>query len=115
MPARQNRGVYRSNDGGETWRLVSNDPRLDVDIRVHPKNPDVVFTAGTASYKSEDGGQTWTAFKGAPGGDDYQRIWINPMHPDVMLFTADQGATITVNGGRTWSPGTTSRRRSCIT
>ncbi len=103
VPARQNRGVYRSDDGGATWRLVSSDQRLDVDIQVHPKNPDVVFTAGTASYKSEDGGRTWTSFKGAPGGDDYQRIWIDPIHPDVMLFTADQGATITINGGRTWS------------
>jgi photosystem II stability/assembly factor-like uncharacterized protein len=103
VPARESRGVYRSDDAGATWRVVSTDARLDVDIQVHPKNPDVVFTAGTASYKSEDGGRTWTSFKGAPGGDDYQRIWIDPIHPDVMLFTADQGATITINGGRTWS------------
>ncbi len=103
VPAPRNRAVYRSDDAGSTWQRVSDDQRLDVDIRVHPKNPDVVFAAGTASYKSEDGGRTWSAFKGAPGGDDYQRIWIDPLHPDVMLFTADQGATITVNGGRTWS------------
>ena len=103
VPARQARGVYRSEDGGSTWQRVSTDPRLDVDIRVHPKNADVVFAAGTASYKSEDGGRTWTAFKGAPGGDDYQRIWIDSARPDVMLFTADQGATITTNGGQTWS------------
>src|SRR5262245_44401333 len=103
VPARENRGVYRSDDAGATWRLVSSDSRLDVDIHVHPRNPDVVFAAGTASYKSEDGGRTWTSFKGAPGGDDYQRIWIDPIHPDTMLFTADQGATITINGGRTWS------------
>ncbi len=57
----------------------------------------------TASYRSDDGGKTWTSIKGAPGGDDYQRIWINPLHPDIMLFTADQGATVSVNGGRTWS------------
>jgi photosystem II stability/assembly factor-like uncharacterized protein len=103
VPVRQNRAIYRSDDAGSTWQRVSTDERIDVDIRVHPKNPDVVFAAGTASYKSEDGGRTWTAFKGAPGGDDYQRIWIDPLHPDVMLFTADQGATITVNGGTTWS------------
>ena len=103
VPTRETRAVFRSDDAGATWQRVSTDQRLDVDIRVHPRNADVVFTAGTASYKSEDGGRTWTAFKGAPGGDDYQRIWIDPVHPDVMLFTADQGATITVNGGRTWS------------
>jgi photosystem II stability/assembly factor-like uncharacterized protein len=102
-PARRGAGVYRTDDGGESWTLVTSDQRLGVDIRVHPKNPDVVFSAGTASYKSTDGGRTWTGFKGAPGGDDYQRIWINPLQPDIMLFTADQGATVTVNGGRTWS------------
>jgi photosystem II stability/assembly factor-like uncharacterized protein len=96
-------GVFRSDDGGDTWALVSTDRRLGVDIRVHPRNPDVVFSAGTASYRSDDGGKTWTSIKGAPGGDDYQRIWINPLQPDIMIFTADQGATITTNGGRTWS------------
>jgi photosystem II stability/assembly factor-like uncharacterized protein len=97
------RGIYRSDDGGESWRRVSDDRRLSGDIRVHPENPDRVFVGTTASYRSDDGGYTWTSIKGAPGGDDYQRIWINPDHPDIMLFTADQGATVTVNGGRTWS------------
>ena len=96
-------GVYRSNDGGESWTLVSTDSRLGLDIRVHPKNPDVVFVGNIAAYRSDDGGKTWTSIKGAPGGDDYQRIWINPQQPDIMLFTADQGAVVTVNGGRTWS------------
>jgi len=96
-------GVYRSDDGGENWQMVSGDRRLGVEIRVHPKNRDVMFSAGTASYRSDDGGRTWTAFKGAPGGDDYQRFWINPLQPETMIFTADQGATITTNGGRTWS------------
>jgi photosystem II stability/assembly factor-like uncharacterized protein len=96
-------GFYRSNDGGHSWTLVSTDDRLGLDVRVHPKNPDVVFVANIASYRSDDGGKTWTSIKGAPGGDDYQRIWINPLQPEIMLFTADQGAIVTVNGGRTWS------------
>ncbi len=101
--ARDSRSFYRSDDGGESWTLVSTDRRLGGDIRVHPENRDLVFAGTTASYRSDDAGRTWTSIKGAPGGDDYQRIWINPEQPDIMLFSADQGATITVNGGRTWS------------
>ena len=102
-------GIYRSDDAGESWTLLSGDARLwgrgsdFAEVRPHPKNPDIVFVANTGSYKSIDGGKTWTAFKGAPGGDDYHRIWINPENPDVMLFAADQGAVVTVNGGETWS------------
>ena len=100
---RGSEGFYRSNDGGRTWTLVNTDGRLGLDVRVHPKNPDVVFVGNIAAYRSDDAGKTWTSIKGAPGGDDYQRIWINPLQPDIMLFTADQGAVVTVNGGRTWS------------
>ncbi len=102
-------GIYSSNDGGESWSLVNGDPRLwgrgsdFAELKVHPDDPNTVFVANVASYKSTDGGRTFSGFKGAPGGDDYHRIWINPDHPDVMLFAVDQGATITVNGGETWS------------
>ena len=96
-------GFYRSNDGGQSWTLVSTDNRLGLDVRVHPRNPDVIYVGNIAAYRSDDAGKTWTSIKGAPGGDDYQRIWINPLQPDIMLFTADQGAVVTVNGGRTWS------------
>jgi photosystem II stability/assembly factor-like uncharacterized protein len=103
VSARGGGGLYRSDDGGESWSQVSSDPRLGGDVRVHPRNRDTVFVGTIASYRSEDGGRTWTSIKGAPGGDDYQRIWIHPEKPEIMLFTADQGATVTVNGGRTWS------------
>ncbi len=102
-------GIYRSDNAGESWTRLSGDTRLwgrgsdFAEIRPHPKNPDIVFVANTGSYKSIDGGKTWTAFKGAPGGDDYHRIWINPEQPDVMIFAADQGAVVTVNGGESWS------------
>ena len=103
-------GVYRSDDAGATWRRISTDRRVsgrnrdmaDL-IKVHPKNKDIVFATNVVTWKSTDGGMTWSALKGAPGGDDYQEIWINPDNPDIILMTADQGATITVNGGRTWS------------
>jgi photosystem II stability/assembly factor-like uncharacterized protein len=109
VDARENGGIYRSDDAGESWALVSKDRRLwgrgsdFAEVRVHPQNPDVVFIGNIASYRSDDGGKTWTSIKGAPGGDDYHRIWINPLQPDIMLFATDQGATITVNAGRTWS------------
>ena len=104
-----NGGIYNSKDGGENWYLVSRDPRTwgrgsdFAEIKVHPNNPEVLFIANVAAYKSIDGGKNWISIKGAPGGDDYHRIWINPLHPDIMIFAADQGAVITVNGGKTWS------------
>ena len=102
-------GLYRSNDGGETWQKMSDDPRLwdrgddFAEVKVDPKNPDVVYDANVVVWKSTDGGKTWIGWKGAPGGDDYHRLWINPSNTDVILLASDQGAGITVNGGTTWS------------
>ncbi len=104
-------GIYRTDDAGEHWERATTDPRpagrigggdLSVPF-VDPKNPDIVYIASTVSWKSIDGGKTWTAFRGAPGGDDYQRGWINPNHPEIILLVSDQGNVITVNGGQTWS------------
>jgi photosystem II stability/assembly factor-like uncharacterized protein len=104
-------GIYRSDDAGETWTKITNDTRpaarigggdLPVPI-VNPRNPDMVIVASTVSMKSVDGGRNWVPFKGAPGGDDYQNAWINPNDPDIILLVSDQGAVVTLNGGRTWS------------
>ena len=70
---------------------------------IDPKNPDVVYVTSTVTWKSTDGGKTWTGFRGAPGGDDYQNIWINPNDSNTIILTSDQGAMVTVNGGETWS------------
>jgi len=104
-------GVYRSDDGGESWSKITDDPRPsgrigggDLPIpRVDPKSPDVVYVASTVTMKSTDGGKTWFGFRGAPGGDDYQNLWINPNNGNVILLVSDQGAIVTVNGGQTWS------------
>jgi len=104
VSAKNNGGIYRSDDAGESWNLVHTNRRLlGRDIQVHPNNENIVFIANVASYRSDDAGETWTSIKGAPGGDDYQRLWINPLQPKIRLFSADQGAVITVNGGKTWS------------
>ena len=115
VDARADSGVYRSDDAGESWARVSVDRRVFgrggdfAELKVHPRDPDVLFAGNVASYRSDDGGLNWTSIKGAPGGDDYHRIWINPDHPEIMLFVADQGAVVTVNGGRTWRPAATHR------
>jgi len=104
-------GVYRSDDAGETWSQITTDTRPagrigggDLPVpKVDPKNPDLVYVASTVTMRSTDGGKTWSGFRGAPGGDDYQSLWINPNNGNIILLVSDQGAIVTVNGGATWS------------
>ena len=102
-------GIYRSNDAGESWMLMTKDERFwgrgsdFAEIKVDPNNADIVYSADVVVWKSVDGGKIWNAFRGAPGGDDYHRIWINPVNPGIILIASDQGAIITVNGGQTFS------------
>jgi len=109
VDAARNGGLYRSDDGGETFARITDDARVVsrasdfAEVKVDPKNPDIVYTGSIVAWKSTDGGKTFSALRGAPGGDDYHRFWINPDNPDIILINSDQGAIITVNGGRTWS------------
>jgi len=102
-------GVYRSDDAGANWQRVNHEERVwgrgadFAGVRVDPKDKDVIYVANTSTYRSMDGGVTFTAIKGAPGGDDYHTIWINPDDPSIILLASDQGATISLNGGETWS------------
>ena len=102
-------GLYRSDDAGATWTRTTTDTRIFgrgddfAAVTVDPRDPNTLYSMNVVAWKSTDAGVTWTAFRGAPGGDDYQRLWINPLVPTTMLLVADQGAVITVNNGETWS------------
>ena len=104
-------GLYRSDDGGTTWhQMAADDQRIrngqggyNCGVYVDPQNPDLVYTLNTASYVSRDGGKTFTGFKGAPGGDDPQQMWIDPTNGQRILFGYDQGAIVSLDGGQTWS------------
>lgn len=104
-------GLFRSDDGGESWVRVTTDPRPSMKIGggdlaapvVDPTDPDVIYSCSIVVQRSTDGGKTWQSWRGAPGGDDYQNLWIDPKDPRTILVTSDQGAIVTVNGGRTWS------------
>ena len=109
VEARQGGGLYRSDDAGQSWhKATDNDlvvTRGDdfAEVKVDPRNADIVYTASIVAWKSVDGGKTFNSLRGAPGGDDYHRIWINPDDTNIMIIGVDQGAVVTVNGGKTWS------------
>ena len=102
-------GVFRSDNAGATWTRLSSDKRLwdrgwyFSKITADPKDADTVYVMNTSTYRSTDAGKTWTAIKGAPGGDDYHQLWINPDNPGRMVLGSDQGAIVTVDGAQTWS------------
>ena len=102
-------GLYRSDDGGQNWQRISMDRRIGErgwyfgEVSVDPEDPDIVYVPNTSLYKSKDGGKTFVAFKGAPNGDDYHELWIDPDQPSRMVLSSDQGAIVTLNSGETWS------------
>ena len=104
-------GFYRSDDAGASWQKITDDPRPAMKIGggdlalpvVDPQNPDVVYSTSIVTCRSSDGGKNWISLRGAPGGDDYQNLWINPRNPQILLLVSDQGAVVSVNGGETWS------------
>jgi photosystem II stability/assembly factor-like uncharacterized protein len=104
-------GLYRSDDGGATWQhMAGKDTRISngqgaysSGVFVDTQNPDIVYTMSTAMYRSTDGGATFQPFKGAPGGEDYHKLWIDPTDSHRMLVGSDQGASVTLDEGHTWS------------
>lgn len=102
-------GIYISDDAGASWRLVNGERRLwgrgwyFGQIAVDPSNPDRAYDVNTATYMTLDAGKTWVPVKGAPGGDDYHQIWINPKDGNRMVLSSDQGTVVSVDGAKTWS------------
>jgi photosystem II stability/assembly factor-like uncharacterized protein len=116
---------YKSTDAGEHWFIASEDPRIaemgstrhPPDTRplgrigggdlptivVDPKDEKVVYSCSTVYWRTEDAGLTWSAVRGAPGGDDYQKSWVNPNNPNIILLVSDQGAVVSANRGESWS------------
>ncbi|GAA0710420.1 WD40/YVTN/BNR-like repeat-containing protein [Dokdonella soli] len=102
-------GLYRSDDAGAHWRKTSGDPRVWQRgwyfgrIAVDPKNADRIYAMNTIVLRSDDGGKTFLPLKGDDTGDDFHELWIDPQNPDRQILGVDQGAIVTINGGRTWS------------
>ena len=101
-------GLFRSDDSGKTWHKATTDPRIlgsgyFSKVYVDPNQPTVVYVMQTCTYRSNDGGKTFFAFRGAPSGEDHHVLWIAPDHSNRMILGTDQGAIISVNGGRTWT------------
>jgi photosystem II stability/assembly factor-like uncharacterized protein len=109
VDANEGDGLYRSDDAGASWKLMNGTERIAergddlATVGVDPRYENVVYLTNTSTYKSTDGGATFDAWRGAPGGDDYQSIWINPDDPSIILLGSDQGAIVTLNGGASWS------------
>ncbi|HSB74754.1 MAG TPA: hypothetical protein VLC12_03840, partial [Terriglobales bacterium] len=98
--------LYRSDDGGSNWKSMGHDGLVSGyfdRMAVDPKDPDTLYVMNRSVAKSTDGGKTFSWFKGAPGGDDYHFMWINPDDDTHMVVASDQGTSVSVDGGRSWS------------
>ena len=102
-------GLYRSDDGGTHWQHASSDTRLWArgwyfgGIAVDPKDPERIYALNTIVLLSDNGGKTFVPVQGDDTGDDFHEMWIDSDDPGRRILGTDQGAIITLNGGRTWS------------
>lgn len=98
-------GVWRSDDKGKTWRIVSNEnnrPMYYSQIRVDPSNAENVYTGGLNFSKSTDGGKKFTSLQPGIAHSDNHAIWINPRNGNHILLGNDGGLNVTYDQGATW-------------
>jgi photosystem II stability/assembly factor-like uncharacterized protein len=109
VDAERRAGLYRSDDGGETWSLAAGSSPLTTSgsavtvVAVDPRNADIVYAGGRDIWRSTDAGATFSPWRPASAGEQQRRLWIHPLTPDTVVLAGDRGAVVTVNGGRTWS------------
>ncbi|MCB0446975.1 MAG: glycosyl hydrolase [Gelidibacter sp.] len=100
-------GLYRSDDGGDTWKQVNSERDLRqrawyyTRVYADTQNVDVVYVLNVRYHKSTDGGKTFDTYR-TPHGDHHD-LWIAPENPDRIIVGDDGGAQITYDGGETWS------------
>src|ERR1051325_7625811 len=98
-------GVWRSDDKGKTWHIVSNEnnrPMYYSQIRVDPTNPENVYVGGLNFSKSTDGGKTFKSLQQGIAHSDNHAIWINPKNGDNMMVGNDGGLDVSYDQGATW-------------
>ena len=109
IDAEKQSGLYRSDNGGGNWTLANADPRLTSrgwyfnQPTIDPNNPDVVYVPNVALYRLDEAGKLLRIVRGAPGGDDYHQLWIDPQNSSRMVLGTDQGTSVSVDRGATWS------------
>ncbi len=109
IDAKGHAGLYRSDDGGDSWMLANSDPRLTSrawyfnSITIDPENPDTLYIPNVALYRADDGGKTIHIVRGAPGGDDYHQVWVDPKDSNHLVLGVDQGTSVSLDRGLTWT------------
>ena len=102
-------GLYRSDDGGDSWTLASSDSRITSrawyfnSLTIDPSDPDVLYMPNVALYRTRDGGKTIEIVRGAPGGDDYHQVWVDPKDSNHLVLGVDQGTSVSLDRGKSWS------------